>query len=143
MKMIDQGGKYQISALQHCSQTYANTSEWLLEADTDEFYVPTRAFTGISSRLHPLIEDCPIRPLHELLQNFMYKDADAVAVGRVTFKNQGIVRLPADASAVVTQTLRDIYHAIVWPKLFYTKVSWFSRLLPSQPSRIEAHDMYR
>lgn len=100
---------------------YASKSEWIIEADTDEFYVPTRAFTGVSLRNDPSIYECPIRPLPELLKNFIYKSADAIGVARVTFKNNGIVKLDDDASVLASQTMRDVYHAIPWAKLFFTK----------------------
>jgi ABC-type transport system involved in Fe-S cluster assembly fused permease/ATPase subunit len=54
----------------------------------------------------------------------MYDDADAIAVARVTFKNQGILKLEEDTSVLASQTLRDVYHPIGgWPKLSFTKVS--------------------
>lgn len=52
----------------------------------------------------------------------MYESADVIAVSRVTFKNQGIQRLSNGSSVLRSQTLRDVYHSIEWPKLRFTKV---------------------
>lgn len=123
----DQGIKFQISSLRHCSQTYGPASDWILDADVDEFYIPTRAFTGTSNQDSSTIYHCPIKPLVATLQNFVYQDADAIAVARVTFKNQGILKLEDDASVLASQTLRDIFHAMRWPKHAHTKVGTFGK----------------
>lgn len=91
--IIDQGKNFQLSSLRHCSQKFGSATEWLLDADVDEFYVPTRAFTGHSRADTASIYNCPIRPLVALLDQFIYVAADAIAVARVTYKNQGIVEL--------------------------------------------------
>jgi hypothetical protein len=98
MNTIDQGINFQMSSLRHCSARYSQETEWLLEADVDEFYVPTRAFTGHPRNEHLSIYDCPVKPLVELLKNWLYAEADAIAVSRVTFKNQGIYKLDNDSS---------------------------------------------
>lgn len=120
----DPKGNFQLATLQHCSRTYSSQVDWLLDCDADEFYVPTEAFTGRPARDVPTLLDLPtVPPLADLLRrNALYDEADAIAVSRVTFKNQGIQRLPDGASVLASQTLRDVHHAIDWPKLSFTKV---------------------
>lgn len=123
----DQGINYQMSSLRHCSSVYGPESEWILESDVDEFYVPTESFTGYSARDNPSIYECPISPLAKLLEHWIYLEADALAVSRVTVKNQGIFKLDEGTSVLASQTLRDLYHGINWPKLEFTKTILHSR----------------
>jgi hypothetical protein len=69
------------------------------------------------------MEDCPVRPLAELLSNELYDSADAIVVNRVSWKNQAISTLTEDASVLESQTLRDVYHTVLFPKVLFTKVS--------------------
>lgn len=121
--IIEQGGAYQMAALRHCSAKYAAEVEWLIDCDVDEFYIPTQSFTGMYTTDRPTVAELPFRPLATLLKNnALYTEADAIAVSRVAFKNQGIQRLSGGASVLVSQTLRDVHHTIDWLKLKYTKV---------------------
>jgi hypothetical protein len=126
IQSTDQGDKFQLSSLRHCSQTYGQNSDWLLDSDVDEFFIPTRAFTGTRTQAESRIYDCPVRPLAKLLDNWLYKTADAIIVSRVTFKNQGVIELPEDASVLKSQTLREFNHPLQWDKLSYTKVCPYS-----------------
>lgn len=103
----DQRGHYQTTALETCSRTYGPLTEWLVEADCDEFYVIIPTLTALTRTRRLDVTDMPERPLALLLSaNWLYKNADAVAVSRVTWKNAGIDHLPPDASVLATQTLR-------------------------------------
>ncbi|GAA5985637.1 hypothetical protein JCM10908_007053 [Rhodotorula pacifica] len=118
----DQVEHYQTTALETCSRTYGPVTEWLVEADCDEFYVITPAMTA-SLRSHGSdLSDVPRRPLAKLLaENWIYKKADAVVVSRLTWKNAGIDELPPDASVLASQTLREYQHAIAFDKNAFTK----------------------
>lgn len=49
----------------------------------------------------------PNRPLYILLDsNWLYKNADAVVVSRLTWKNAGFERLPDGVSLLSLQTVR-------------------------------------
>ncbi|POY75499.1 hypothetical protein BMF94_1401 [Rhodotorula taiwanensis] len=118
----DQGGHYQTSALETCSRTYGPTTEWLLEADIDEFHVPTPALKGSAAAPASILGSTPKHPLRDLLlRTNNYADADAVVVSRVTFKNAGIKRLSDGASILRSQTLREFQHSISYDKLLFTK----------------------
>lgn len=105
----DQKGHYQTTALETCSRTYGPKTEWLVEADCDEFYVVTEAMTALprSRSGGAGLTDIPQRPLAGLLAgNWLFKSADAVVISRLTWKNAGIDELPPDASVLASQTLR-------------------------------------
>ena len=107
----DQKGHYQTTALETCSRTYGPKTEWLVEADCDEFYVVTEAMTALTRSRGGGgggdLTDVPQRPLAALLAgNWLFKSADAVVVSRLTWKNAGIDELPPDASVLASQTLR-------------------------------------
>ncbi|BGP20205.1 hypothetical protein JCM10213v2_008342 [Rhodosporidiobolus nylandii] len=118
----EQGGHFQLNSLETCSRTYASQTDWLLDADVDEFYVIPHSLTSYS-RSRPLLpQEMPEAPLYKLLSgNWLYNTADAIAVSRVTWKNSGIQQLPEEASVLVYQNLRDIYHGIRYDKLEFTK----------------------
>ncbi|TKA54511.1 hypothetical protein B0A53_03204 [Rhodotorula sp. CCFEE 5036] len=118
----DQAGHYQTTGLETCSRTYGPTTEWLLEADVDEFHVATPYFTGLNRSQPILLSDVPDQPLRRiLLDNWLYTGADAVVVSRMSFKNAGLERLPNEASLLRVQTLRDFYHSLEYDKLAFTK----------------------
>ncbi|GAA5982890.1 hypothetical protein JCM11641_002618 [Rhodosporidiobolus odoratus] len=118
----DQGGNFQLNSLETCSRTYASQTEWLLDADIDEFYVVPSSLTSHSHSRPLLPDEIPVRPLWRLLdENWLYKAADVVAANRVTWKNSGYKLLPEEASVLVSQTLRDFYHSIHYDKLEFTK----------------------
>ncbi|GAA5917793.1 hypothetical protein JCM6882_004546 [Rhodosporidiobolus microsporus] len=118
----DQGGHFQMNSLETCSRTYASETDWILDTDVDEFYVPTPALSSTTRRRPLSTTDMPDKPLLTLLaDNWLYHTADVVAASRVTFKNGGFDRLPNEASVLATQTLRDIYHSILYDKLKFTK----------------------
>ena len=103
----DQKGHYQTTALETCSRTYGPKTEWLVEADCDEFYVVTEAMTGLTRSRSGDVTDIPQRPLAALLAgNWLFRNSDAVVVSRLTWKNAGIDELPPDASVLASQTLR-------------------------------------
>ncbi|GAA5863552.1 hypothetical protein JCM8547_007283 [Rhodosporidiobolus lusitaniae] len=118
----DQVRHFQTNSLETCSRTYANETDWLLDCDVDEFYVVPYSLQSYS-RIRPLtLSDMPDKPLWNLLEgNWLYRTADVIAAARITWKNGGIERLPRDASVLVNQNLRDIYHAVPYDKLEFTK----------------------
>ncbi|GAA5985625.1 hypothetical protein JCM10908_007047 [Rhodotorula pacifica] len=118
----DQAVHYQTTALETCSRTYGPTTEWLLEADMDEFHVATPYLTGVNRSQPILLADIPAQPLQKmLLDNWLYMGADAVVVSRISFKNAGWQRLAGGSSVLQTQTLRDFQHSLVYDKLAFTK----------------------
>ncbi|KWU45527.1 hypothetical protein RHOSPDRAFT_32830 [Rhodotorula sp. JG-1b] len=122
----DQKGHYQTTALETCSRTYGPKTEWLVEADCDEFYVVTEAMTALTRSRGGGgggdLTDVPQRPLAALLAgNWLFKSADAVVVSRLTWKNAGINELPPDASVLASQTLREYQHSITFDKNLFTK----------------------
>ncbi|GAA5871596.1 hypothetical protein JCM3774_006307 [Rhodotorula dairenensis] len=118
----DQQGHYQTTALETCSRTYGPATEWLVEADCDEFYVVTSTLTALTRGRGLDVGDMPERPLASLLTaNWLYKNADAVAVSRLTWKNAGIDELSVDASVLATQTLREYQHSVGFEKNYFTK----------------------
>ncbi|GAA5969781.1 hypothetical protein JCM8115_001843 [Rhodotorula mucilaginosa] len=121
----DQQGHYQTTALETCSRTYGPKTEWLVEADCDEFYVVTEAMTALTRTRGSGgdLTDMTQRPLAALLAgNWLFKSADAVVVSRLTWKNAGIDELPPDASVLASQTLREYQHSITFEKNLFTKV---------------------
>ncbi|SCV68165.1 BQ2448_286 [Microbotryum intermedium] len=128
----NQGGHFQINSLEHCSRYHATKTQWILDCDVDEFYVPTPALTGSPNRALR-IDEIPEAPLRSMLaSNWLYQNADAVVVSRVTWKNAGVDRLPDDGSVLKHQTLRcvdsdvlgtrgDVYHTTHYEKLEFTK----------------------
>ncbi|BGP58255.1 hypothetical protein JCM8202v2_005916 [Rhodotorula sphaerocarpa] len=98
----DQAGHYQTAALETCSRTFGPTTDWLLEADLDEYHVPTPYLAGLN-RSRPIpIEEIPDQPVRKLLfDNWLYKNADVIVVSRVSFKNIGHEALPGGASSLV------------------------------------------
>ncbi|GAA6034730.1 hypothetical protein JCM8097_001142 [Rhodosporidiobolus ruineniae] len=118
----DQKLHFQLNSLQTCSRTYASQTDWLLDCDIDEFYVVPHSLSSFSHSRPLLPSDKPDRPLLRLLEdNWLYQTADVIAAARVTWKNGGYKRLPDESSVLVQQNLRDIYHAIPYEKLEYTK----------------------
>ncbi|POY75493.1 hypothetical protein BMF94_1395 [Rhodotorula taiwanensis] len=118
----NQEGHYQTTALDTCSRTYGPKTEWLVEADCDEFLVvvPTLLSTDHSRPLE--LSDMPNRPLYILLDsNWLYKNADAVVVSRLTWKNAGFERLPDGVSLLSLQTVREYQHSVLFDKLLFTK----------------------
>lgn len=105
--MTDQAGHYQTTGLETCSRTYGPLTEWLLEADIDEFHVATPYLTGLTRSQPVRINDVPDQPLRRvLLDNWLYSGADAVVVSRISFKNTNLQKLPDEASLLRTQTSR-------------------------------------
>ncbi|BGP20243.1 hypothetical protein JCM10213_008952 [Rhodosporidiobolus nylandii] len=118
----DQGGSYQLNSLETCSRTYASQTEWLLDADVDEFYVVPSSLLSYSRARELSPGDMPDRPLLRMLEdNYLYRQADVVAVGRVTWKNEGVQRMGEGESVLERQKLRDVYHSIKYGKLEFTK----------------------
>ncbi|GAA5908535.1 hypothetical protein JCM8208_002657 [Rhodotorula glutinis] len=118
----DQGGHFQLNSLETCSRTYGLVSDWILDCDVDEFYVATPALTSHQRLPAATTFEMPDQPLRRLLfDNYIYSSVDAIAASRITWKNAGFARLPDNASVLASQTLRDIYHAIPYGKLEYTK----------------------
>ncbi|GAA5945676.1 hypothetical protein JCM3775_000007 [Rhodotorula graminis] len=118
----DQGGYFQLNSLETCSRTYGLESDWILDCDVDEFYVATPALTSHQRLPAATTFEMPDQPLRRLLfDNYIYSSVDAIAASRITWKNAGFARLPDNASVLASQTLRDIYHAIPYGKLEYTK----------------------
>lgn len=106
-KLADQAGHYQTAALETCSRLYGGTTDWLLEADLDEYHVPTPYLTGLNRSREIRIDEIPDQPVRKLLfDNWLYNNADAVAVSRVSFKNAGHEKLPDGSSVLQMQTLR-------------------------------------
>ncbi|SGY17715.1 BQ5605_C015g07869 [Microbotryum silenes-dioicae] len=133
----NQGGNFQINSLEHCSRYHATKTQWILDCDVDEFYVPTPVLTGSPNRALR-IDEMPEAPLRSMLaSNWLYQNADAVVVSRVTWKNAGVDRLPEDGSVLKHQTLRDIYHNTHYEKLEFTKVRARYEMLPrSTPAKL-------
>ncbi|GAA5985550.1 hypothetical protein JCM10908_007021 [Rhodotorula pacifica] len=118
----DQGSKYQTTALETCSRTYGPTTEWLLEADADEFYVVTPDLTSQNRSRAIALADMPKQPLrHLLLHHWIYRRADAIVSSRIAWKNAAYEQLPEGASVIATQTWRDFHHSIIYDKITFTK----------------------
>ncbi|GAA5877313.1 hypothetical protein JCM3774_001634 [Rhodotorula dairenensis] len=118
----DQAGHYQTTGLETCSRTYGPKTEWILEADVDEFHIATPYLLGLNRSQPIRIDDVPDQPLRRLLlDNWLYTGADAVVVSRISFKNTGLQRLDEQASLLRTQTLRDFSHSLMYDKLAFTK----------------------
>ncbi|GAA6008363.1 hypothetical protein JCM10207_000101 [Rhodosporidiobolus poonsookiae] len=127
----DPGTHFQLNSLETCSRTYASQSDWIIDADVDEFYVvPHSLYAGRKAdALSP--QSMPDKPLQKILyDNWLYQTADVVAASRVTWKNAGIKRMKSGQSVLGTQTLRDVYHSIKYAKLEYTKSLVHTRRTP-------------
>ncbi|KAM0753574.1 hypothetical protein T439DRAFT_353361 [Meredithblackwellia eburnea MCA 4105] len=109
---------YQTSAMDHCSKTYASSTEWLAMIDTDEFLFPT----GSLNTMNNDIREVP-PPLLPMLfdKHGLYRRARALLVSRETFKNGGYQELEPHSSVMSAQVYREARHTRDEEKFTFTK----------------------
>lgn len=92
--------------MQHCSATYASSTNFLAHLDVDEFVVLSDTLYGTNA---PYAQGDEWRyPLHDFLAKPSAHEAACIPVPQLRFRNVGVHTLAAGSGVLTTQTRRDI-----------------------------------